>query len=240
MKTSNKILAGMVIALLLIPTCIMIALAIKIKNDDFEIRITEWERSARANKKINNTEVMKLTAPVGSALVCTIHYSDSVYYRKYSRGDSLSVETQGDTLSFTVIKRGGKENEGANEHDDNPLHVDVFMPFRGLLMLDGAEVKIDSLAPDTELQVEMVNNSRFITAEKRPTRFSSLFVNALDSRIHVAGNTSIDNLKLNLRGKSVAELQIGAEIGSVSGSLEQTAHVSGPAKWLYQLKPVGD
>lgn len=238
MKTSNKILVGMVVVLVLIPTFIMVALAMKVKNEDYTIEMTEWEKMARVSKVISNTGYMKLTAPQGSALNCTIHYSDSVYYRKHgSHIDSLSIENIGDTLCFTVI-----QGASGRRDDGETVYLDVFMPFKGLLMLDGAEARIDSVNAETVLQVNMVNNSRFSIGNdeqdrKRLMKFASLFVKADNSNLFINDQSEIDAVQLSLTGAAHLQLSEKAVIGAISGSIAGTASVAGPAKWLYQLKP---
>ncbi|WP_290796107.1 hypothetical protein [Flavihumibacter sp. UBA7668] len=240
MKTSNKILLGMVVFLVLIPASILVALSIKVKNGDYTIKMSEWEQLARTAKPITNTGFMKIATPATTKLECTIRYSDSIYYRKHgSNHDSLQVEKSGDTLYFTVISRDPK-SEGTDKHE---MFLDIFMPFKGLLMLDGAGVTLDSVAADAAITVDMTNNSTLNLGQSNPDnkkiiKFSSLFVKGDQSKLVLTDNTSIDSVSINLNGNS--NLYFGKELslGSISGAISAGTEVNGAAKWIYQLKPM--
>ncbi|KYP15009.1 MAG: hypothetical protein A1D16_10210 [Flavihumibacter sp. CACIAM 22H1] len=230
----------MLTVLLLIPAFILVAFSIKVKNGDFSIELTEWEQEARKVKPIANANFIKLKTPGSSKLECTIHYSDSVYYRKFGSGkDSLSVEKSGDTLCFNVITRHEtKEGEERSE-----IFVDIFMPFKGLLMLDGAAATLDSVAADAEISVEMINKSSLNLGNPRPEnrkniRMAALQVNGDASAVYLFDNTQIDKLSLNMGGNSNLFFGKDLAIGSLNGMVSAATEVNGAAKWIYQLKPL--
>lgn len=237
MKTSNKLLVILLINLVLIPTTIMLALSAKVNSGNYVLGMTEMEKEARAAKPISNTGLLKLTAPIGTKLECTIHYSDSVYYRKYgSANGRLSVENSGDTLVFSLptVDQG-------KEEDRNEIYLDLFMPFNGLLMLDGATAKLDSVAADAEIEVAMQNNSILTLGNRErdkntQLKFASLFVQANNSELTIPDRTSIEKLVLKLDGKSKLGFGEELQLANLEGSISGETSVWGPAKWIYQLK----
>ena len=239
MKTSNKLLVILLINLVLIPTTIMLALSAKVNSGKYVLGMTEMEKEARAAKPISNTGLLKLTAPIGTKLECTIHYSDSVYYRKYgSANERLSVENSGDTLVFSLPS----STDASKDEDRNEIYLDLFMPFNGLLMLDGATAKLDSVAADAEIEVAMQNNSILTLGNRErdkntPLKFASLFVQANNSDLTIPDRTSIEKLVLKLDGQS--KLAFGQELqfANLEGTISGETSVNGPAKWFYLLKP---
>jgi hypothetical protein len=238
MKTSNKILLILLANLILIPAALMLALSAKVKSGNYVLGMTEYEKEARAAKPITNTGFLKLLAPEGTKLACTIYYSDSIYYRKHgSASNQLSVENSGDTLVFSIPS----DRKQLPDNDQAEVYLDLFMPFNGLLMLDGAEARLDSVATDARLTIAMENNSTLtLKNEDRdtifPLKFASLFVQGNNSDINIEGRTSIDKIALQLSGNSA--LHLGEEISftSLEGSISGETSVLGPAKWIYQLK----
>lgn len=239
MKTSNKLLVILLINLVLIPTTIMLALSAKVKSGKYVLGMTEYEKEARAAKPISATGLLKLTAPKGAKLECTIHYSDSVYYRKYGSADKrLSVENSGDTLVFSIPSSTAQ----SKDEDRNEIYLDLFMPFNGLLMLDGATAKLDSVAVDAEIEVAMQNNSILTLGNRErdkntPLKFASLFVQASNSDLNIPDLTSIEKLVLKLDGKSKLGFGQELQLANLEGTVSSETSVTGPAKWIYLLKP---
>ncbi len=239
MKTSNKLLVILLINLVLIPTTIMLALSAKVKSGNYVLGMTEMEKEARAAKPISATGLLKLKAPMGSKLECTIHYSDSVYYRKYgSANERLSVENSGDTLVFSLPASA----ENSQDEERNEIYLDLFMPFNGLLMLDGATAKLDSVAADAEIEVTMQNNSILSLGntekdKNTPLKFASLFVQANNSDLIIPDRTFIEKLVLKLDGQSKLAFGQELQLANLEGTISGETSVTGPAKWFYLLKP---
>ncbi|GAB2670228.1 hypothetical protein GCM10027036_24740 [Flavihumibacter cheonanensis] len=239
MKTSNKLLVILLINLVLIPTTIMLALSAKVNSGNYVLGMTEMEKEARAAKPISNTGLLKLTAPIGTKLECTIHYSDSVYYRKYgSANERLSVENSGDTLVFSLPASA----ENSQDEERNEIYLDLFMPFNGLLMLDGATAKLDSVAADAEIEVAMQNNSILTLGNRErdkntPLKFASLFVQANNSDLTIPDRTFIEKLVLKLDGQSKLAFGQELQLANLEGTISGETSVTGPAKWFYLLKP---
>ncbi len=235
MKTSNKILLILLANLLLIPAALMLALSAKVQSGNYVIGMTEHEKQARALKPITNADFVKISAPEGAKLECTIHYSDSVYYRKYgSNENSLQVERNGDTLHFSVNKKSGETEQG-------DIYLDLFIPFRGLLMLDGANARLEKVEEDADIRVQADNNSSFILGkfnerEYTPLKFSSLFVAGNNSTITIPKGTALGKLELDLGGKSKLFMGEDLSITELLGQISAETTLSGAAKWLYQLK----
>lgn len=237
MKTSNKILLILLANLILIPAALMLALSAKVKSGNYVLGMTEYEKEARAIKPISNTGLLKLTAPEGVQMECTIHYSDSVYYRKYgSAVNNLSVGNSGDTLVFSIAA------DADDKHEENTaVHLDLFMPFSGLLMLDGASATLDSVAVDAEIEVAMQNNSMLLlgkgdSGQKSKLKFASLFVEGTNSNLTITDHSAIKKLVLKLGGESKLFFGKELQLDSLDGTVSTASTVSGSAKWIYQLK----
>lgn len=73
---------GLLLVLIAIPASIMLGFSFKMKNGDFVIVMTDQE--ARAVQPIKSAACLKLQAPEGVELQCTIRYADSIYYKRWN------------------------------------------------------------------------------------------------------------------------------------------------------------
>jgi hypothetical protein len=70
-----------------------------------------------------------------------------------------------------------------------------------------------------------------------PLKFASLFVQANNSDLNIPDLTSIEKLVLKLDGKSKLGFGQELQLANLEGTVSSETSVTGPAKWIYLLKP---
>jgi hypothetical protein len=226
MKTSNKILLALAVLLFTIPLSLMVSFSNKIKNKDFVLKQSEWLR----HRNFVNAPVIRVSSDSRNWLECTIHHSDSAYYTgQFSGEDSIAVSSSQDTLSFRLLANG--------DHAD-PVSLDIFLPFNGRLVADGAAVTIDKGAIPALSEFTLLNNASLVFGKEGdsiPNHFQAIKVRSYNSNININANSHISRLMLSLEGKSALRISRGAAIDSLSGTVSDESILDGPASYLHQL-----
>ncbi|MFD2524213.1 hypothetical protein ACFSQD_00200 [Flavihumibacter stibioxidans] len=236
MKTSNKIMIGLLLVLIAIPASIMVAFSYKIKNDDFVILM--WDQEARSVQPVKNAACLKLQAPEGVELQCTIRYADSIYYKRWNstQNDSLFVSNIGDTLLFRYLPVADEPSQ----EERGSINVEIFLPFQGLLMIDGADVTLDSIGASQNITVNMENNALLqignLSEKLKRIDFGMLSVEAENSQVTVHPGAEVREMNLTLSGRSVLSIDSAARIGLLQGSVSAASRLNGEARYLYRLK----
>jgi hypothetical protein len=161
MKTSNKILIGLLIVIFAVP--LLVSFSLKSKIDKGEYTIEKYENMSTGSMRSGSFtafKVVKVMAPHPHLLTCHLKFSDTSNYSFYKENgkDSIIVFNSNDTLY--VEYSAGEEVSGSNERSDNQhLEIHVDLPAFNNIVVDGAIVIIDSVpATAGNLSVTLRNN----------------------------------------------------------------------------------
>lgn len=254
MKTSNKILAGFLIVIFLIPVFILMSFNSKIKKGRFTVvkNQNNWSNGHKAS--ISPYKVVKITGPaIPGVLSCNIIPADSASYEDYNSDeqDSIQVRQQGDTLF--VSYKGIVESSNTNSYSH--LSIDLYLPFMNNIIVDGADVKLDSVSgtANPEIFFQLSNQATLKLAEgdrKTAVRsgttnkdivtqssgmLNSIKVQTDNANIIVGPMAWIKNLELLLKGTSKISVDNNSRIDQLSGAISDSSTVSGNWKNLKRL-----
>lgn len=249
MNTSNKILTGFLIVILLVPVFILLSFNSKIKSGQFTVVKNEQYMGADFRSgNFKPYKVVRLVAPSGRALKCNLQYSDSLYY-SYTMNDSrdsIRVYNLADTLFIQHISMAtGKDNTGV--YADNYLSVDIKLPSIEQLIVNNAEATIQSknFMGNKNWLVE-INGTGILnvgeaaeddkdTAENKVSfAIEQLSIMSTNGEVVFGSNVNIGQLILHAKGNSVVTIKEGAAFSDVQGSLSDSSTVN--ASWKYVKK----
>lgn len=168
MKTSNKILLGLIVIIFAVPLLLAYTLRNKIDKGEYTIEKnyrSEGQRSKRSGS-FTAFKVVKVVAPGPGFLTCHLKPSNTMNYQYYNdRKDSIIVSNSNDTLYISYLGEKGSVNQGRREHGD--LSIEVSLPPFNNLVVDGAAVIFDSLpASMSNLSVTIKNKAVIIDGSK--------------------------------------------------------------------------
>ncbi len=156
MKTSNKILLGIIVIIFAVPLLLAYTLKNKIKKGEYTVE-KNYKPGNQANMHSGSFtafKVVKVVAPGPGFLTCHLKPSDKMTFKYYNeQKDSIIVSNSSDTLYITYIGEKGSVNNG-NGRDNGPLSIQVNVPAFNNLVVDGAFVIIDSL-PTTMINLSV-------------------------------------------------------------------------------------
>jgi len=159
MKTSNKILLGLVAVVFTVPLLLAAALQSKMKKGDYTVEKYDNTGPEKfTSGSFTTAKVIKVVAPNPDLLTCHLKVTDRMSYNYYKNNsnDSLKVFTGNDTLYVMYIADQKKANK--NERTNNAhFEVNVNLPAFNNVLVDGAEVILDSLASSTTLSITLKN-----------------------------------------------------------------------------------
>jgi hypothetical protein len=248
MKTSNKVLTGFFIIIFLIPVFILLSFNSKIRKGEFTVVKNENGSKGRGGS-IAAHKVIKITGPgKENVFSCTIIPADSASYTypDYYGQDDIKVEQKGDTLWVKYTGAAGADSTGrVYQHSSINLHL----PVMENIIIDGADVLIDSINGEANPQLFFQLNNRasieFGSAgESEPIKsgsgsqpanneqhgmVNSVKIKADNASITVGPNTWIANLDLQVHGASKVNVDNNSRIGQVSGFISDSSTVG--ANW---------
>lgn len=167
MKTSNKILIGLLVIVFTIPLLLAYTLKKKIDKGDYTIEM----KNKRDNKYMHNGsiqpfKVVKVIGPRPENLYCKLKLSDKMNYSFYNEtSDSVRIFNSGDTL-YVQYNSNLKPEELQKE---DGVVVDLNLPAFTSIIVDGASVILDSLISDTtSLSVTLKNKGVIRDGTKKP------------------------------------------------------------------------
>lgn len=249
MRTSNKILAGFLIVIFIIPALILTSFNSKIKNGRYTVVKQEVNEGADFRSgNFKPYKVVKFIAPAGRVLKANLQYSDSLYYSYHSTGtgDSLRVYNIADTVFVQYINP--QEKETVNEWDH--ISVNLKLPSFNNLVIDNAEVTLDSAnAPaNTDILAEIYGSGLLNVGRMRerrgtpddadviefPYTLNRLSVKMNEGEVALGSKADIKQLNLQVNGAGVLSVNDGAAIGEISGYLSEKSSVK--ANWKYVKK----
>lgn len=155
MKTSNKILLGVLVVIFAIPFLLAATLKSKVNKGEYVVKKNENVPDGNMHTgSFTEFKVVKVMGPDPEMLRCHLKLSDRMDYNYFSYGsnDSVQVFTSSDTL---YVKYVSQEGRGRNDN----FEVNINLPSFTNLVVDGAVVIIDSLpATIGNLNVILLNN----------------------------------------------------------------------------------
>jgi hypothetical protein len=237
MKTSNKILLALLSFLVLLPLLMLMGFRYKIAHDDYTVEHYDWMLNSRKQYALQPAKFIKVQAPDSVQLRCQLSANAKDYYTLggYSVNDSLASYRIGDTLLFKFIK--GKPDD--DNRAETELNFSLYMAAYQHVLADGAQLTLDSLGVQDSIQISLINNSSLFLGNSDETRpiqhFGKLVVDAHNSSIQLYPQLDLQSFVVHLKGKSSLEIDKAAKIGDISGTVEGTAAVDGPASYLYHL-----
>lgn len=148
MKTSNKILLGLIAVVFTVPLLLAAALQSKIKKGDYTVEKYDNAQPQKfTSGSFTAANVVKVIAPNPDLLTCHLKVTDTMSYNYYKgdSNDSVKVFTGNDTLYVMYIAGQKKANKNENSNNGH-LEINVNLPAFNNVIVDGAEVILDSLA----------------------------------------------------------------------------------------------
>ena len=163
MKTSNKILIGLVITIFAVPLLLAATLKSKMNKGIYTVEknYVPGNRGDVRKGTFTAFKVVKVIAPRPEMLVCNLHQSDKMDFSYYNDGssDSLAVYTQNDTLYIEYFSQPGN-GETQGNMGFGKIVANVNLPVFNRLMVDGAVVVMESaIANSDSLSVSLKNNA---------------------------------------------------------------------------------
>lgn len=159
MKTSNKILLGLLAVVFTVPLLLAATLQSKIKKNDYTVEKYDNTGPEKfASGSFTAAKVVKVIAPNPELLTCQLKVTDTMSYNYYKgdSNDSLKVFTSNDTLYIMYIAKQKKANKNENSNIGH-FEINVSLPAFNNVVVDGAEVILDSLADSSGMSVTLKN-----------------------------------------------------------------------------------
>ncbi|MES2645629.1 MAG: hypothetical protein V4717_02050 [Bacteroidota bacterium] len=235
MKTSIKILLGLLLTIFMIPTIFLMAFGYKIKKAGYKPydEAAMWKRV-----DIGPGRFIKISAPDKEVLECKLVLSDKPHYMVWPHGtggdDSVAIDMKNDTLFISYVDI--KSNDNDNRYRKS---VEIFVSDWQQLQADGASIVIDSSFgnqysekhislnnsllhfgkdADGEENDNDENNPEVIAADSAHPFINNLQLNAFNSKLVLNGNYSIKNISLDFTNGELI-IKRGAYVNAVTGSI---------------------
>lgn len=170
MKTSNKILLGLLVVVLSVPLMMAATLGGKMKDGKYTVEKFKYFRDVQVTKgSIAPFKAVKVISPKAQYLRCQLHASNEMNfnYSKEAGMDSVLVYNSNDTL-FIQYTSLSNENENKNYRNwNNPIVVNLNIPAINTLIVDGAVVIIDSFPTSPAINVSIKNKGEIKDGSKK-------------------------------------------------------------------------
>jgi hypothetical protein len=170
MKTSDKILLGLLIVIFTVPFLLATSLKSKVKKGEYVVKRYE-NRGSQGGLRSGSFaayKVVKVISADPEFLTCKLTLSNKMDYSYYHtpKDDSVEVFSASDTL---FIKYKAETTNEKIRRGYNEKLVNVHLPALTNLVVDGASVIVDSLPASNNLSVTLRNNGEIKDGtEKRP------------------------------------------------------------------------
>jgi hypothetical protein len=264
MKTSNKLLIGLVLLLFSLPLILMMGFKAAVKNNHYVVRSnTGYEVSEP--KEVKAFTAIKLNGvPYNDefGLKTNIKYGDkfSYFIKNYDmdnpekgRTDNLRVSLAGDTLvvdySFKAVV---KVNEPSFFYG---VEIDITLPRAVPVIASGTTIAIDSSAVALGAMNFQLANQASLYADgvkiiqqqetgdpssgkvvPYQTVFPAFTIDANNAFIRIGDHVNIKNLKVNLNGKSTINFSEAVAIDTLSGHISEASVFNAPYRFSKFLK----
>lgn len=236
MKTSIKILLGLLLAIFMIPTLFFMAFGIKLKRNGVKPYNEEalWSRV-----DIGPGRFVKISSPNKELLDCKLKLSDKPHYMVWPNGqggdDSVDIHQQLDTLFINYIDVNSKASSNEQYHRE----LEIFVSDWQHLQINGASVTIEAPFGNqyTDKLISMMNSSlefgRNEQQDQSTSRNSSdsnhLFMSGLNlhsvnSDLTINSNFGVNDLEVNFTNGEFI-FREGAALNKLSGFISPATHV---------------
>ncbi|HKZ67723.1 MAG TPA: hypothetical protein VJ111_15260 [Chitinophagaceae bacterium] len=149
MKTSNKILAGFLIFIFIVPLFILTSFNSKIKKGRFTIAKREiYEGVDFRSGTIKPYQIIKIVGPgVPGTFSCNLIPAAAARYsyQNYDDYDSIKIEQVNDTLLLTYVNTRQQPDNNINSNEFSNISVDLYLPVITNVIAEGANLNIDSM-----------------------------------------------------------------------------------------------
>jgi hypothetical protein len=217
MKTSNKILLGLLVVVFAVPLLLAASLKSKIKNGIYTVEKRENYRNLKVtNGSFASFKVVKVISPNPKFLRCFLKASNEMNfnYTKENGRDSVLVSTINDTLVIRYISLDTKEEKDSERDWNNSIAVKVNLPAFNNLVVDGAVVIIDSFPASSnnmslviknrgelkDASSKEVNKDEDISKTTVPVKTEKRsYYNAIDKKVEVARNIQVKAMQLDVK-----------------------------------------
>ena len=244
MKTSIKILLGLVVAIFMIPTIFFMAFGIKVKSNNFK----PYDEASMWNRvDVGPARFIKITSPDKEVLDCKLTLSDKPHYMVWANGqggdDSLNIHQQLDTLFITYVDIHSQQNSRQYQRD-----LEIFVSDWQQLQIDGASVSIDSSFGNAYplKHISMVNSildfgvSDEENDGEKSKKSTGLFMNnvrleSLNSKLVLNNGFGIKNLELAFSGGEML-VQKGASVDTLSGFISTGTQLNVDGAFINKTK----
>lgn len=264
MKTSNKLLIGLVLLLFSFPLILMMGFKAAIKNDRYVVRSNTGYKVSEPEPLKAFTAIKLNGIPFNNefGLKARIKYGDKFSYRiknydeanpEQGRTDNCRVSWAGDTLVVDYnLKAVVKANEPSFFYG---IEMDITLPRAVPVIAGGTTVTIDSsavalgamsfqLSNEAQLGVDGVvttpREGTGVDLHKESVVYQTVFpdiaINANNASVRIGDHVHIKNLKLDLNGKSTINFSEAVAIDTLSGHISEASFFNAPYRFSKFLK----
>jgi hypothetical protein len=252
MKTSVKILLGVVLVIFMIPTVFLMVFNFRAKGRDFKREEVAYEAFQRID--IGPTRFIKVQTPVAGVFKCELIPDDKPYYTMpkggQGGGDSVRVEQKGDTLLVNYVHTRDKNLPEGQENYNNSgieLHISDWEQ----LEINGANVTTDASFGKQygNKQINIVDGSLDLgkgplgdrdyyedttSNNSQGLMLSGLNLTSKNSDIAINNSFRVTKIQLGLDG---GKLKIGqlANVGAVEGFVSGNTALRMTGAYLQKL-----
>lgn len=265
MKTSNKILAGFIIVIFLVPVFILMSFNSKIKKGQFTVVKREiYEGGNSRSGKIKPYQVIKIVGPgFPGAFSCNLIPAEaaSYSYQNYNDQDSIKIEQVNDTLLLTYVNTRYQPDNNTNSVEFIHISVDLHLPVITNVIVDGADLNIDSIdiAANPEIFFDLRGKASLNVSKNGTSTFHSkhliqsegqfkdsvvktntgmfnkINVKAASANFTIGPYSMIKELNLQMDGASKVNVADNSHIDQLSGFISDSCTVEASWKNIRRL-----
>lgn len=172
MKTSNKLLTGFLVILILVPICLLMAFRSLIRNGKYTIHTFNelyHINTNQVNKSIHTYKFIKITGPgifndynSSSSLKCIIKSSTTPHYT-YSwnpdNRDSLKITEVADTLFMAYIPSASDKEYLSHHMQLNDREITLYLPTLENIQISNATVILDTVQFNSQANISLANHA---------------------------------------------------------------------------------
>ncbi|WP_114789891.1 hypothetical protein U0035_11240 [Niabella yanshanensis] len=254
MKTSNKLLIGLVLLLFSFPLILVMGFKAAIKADRYIVKNNNgYEVSAP--KEVKAFTAIKLNGipfTTEFGLKAHIKYGDkfSYFIKNYDmanpeegRTDSCRIRLVGDTLLVEYTPRQSIRIDEPNY--SYGIEIDITIPQSVPVIASATSITIDSSAAalgamNFALSAGSLDIRPIATIQgepmPQPVVFQKITVNAHHASIKIGDQVNIKNLELGLDGTSDISFREATSIDTISGHISEASFFNAPYRYSKFLK----
>jgi hypothetical protein len=230
MKTSNKILLGIFIGIILLTTAIQLMVYAKYKRGDY----------TAFNRDSYDEPITKFTLPpvryvsIIGVGICVIRNSDSTKLEVESYNDGkIAYSVKNDTLIINADLKGGNAN-AVDRHPISHKLVNVYVPAAVPIKAAYSNLYLGGSADTFNMPsytVQLLQNSRLQLSrqshEKKIKNFNLLKISSESSHIDLDDNAVVNDLHLQLTNSSIDDGKASIKSMTVNADPKSSVRLSG-------------